>query len=276
MAPCPGLLPSGAVDVENRLLPALVGLEPDFFKRRDAHALHRVPVAELPGQVVAGNKVAQPRVKGRDVVILKIDLDEGLPVVVALVHLDMVELVAGEIELIGHVHAGQVGIRRARPLEEQAVPVFELRLVQVQARILRKMRGADQLPAGVVGPAVDRADDVALQLAGALQHDRLTVAADVGHLPETLAAAVEQQLAVVTPLQRTIIHCFGHHQLMSDITGTGIEDQLFLQFEDLLVEIPVNRQLGNCGGQTGQGRHVGHSTPPAGFKRAFYPSLNLT
>ena len=214
--------------------------------------------------------------EGRDVVILEVDLDEGLPVVVALVHLDMVEFVAGEIELAGNLHPGQIGGRRARPLEQQAIPVFEPGLVQVEAGILRKMRGADQLAGGIVGPAVDRADDRAVQLAGTLQHDRLAVATDVRHLPIALATAVEQHLAVVAPLQRAIIQRFGHHQLVADITGAGIEDQFLLQGEDLFVEIPVNRQLGNCGGQTGQGRHVGHSTPPAGLKDAFYPSRNLT
>jgi hypothetical protein len=146
MAPCSGVSPSVAVDIADRLLPALISLGTGFLQRGDADLLHRIPVAELPGQVVAGDEIAQTRVVGHDVVILEIDLDEGLPVVVALVHLDVVELVAGEIEL-GDLHAGQVGIGRTRPLEEQTVPVFQPSLVQIEAGILRKMRRADQLAA---------------------------------------------------------------------------------------------------------------------------------
>ena len=126
MAPCSGVyrlyvpskLPTGPV-------PLLVGRGSRLGQRGDANALHRIPVAELPGQVVAGDEIAQTWVIRRNVVILEIDLDEGLPVVVALVHLDVVELVAGEIELIGDIHAGQVDIGRARPLELQTVPVFQ-------------------------------------------------------------------------------------------------------------------------------------------------------
>jgi hypothetical protein len=36
-------------------------------------------------------------------------------------------------------------------------------------------------------------------------------------------------LAVILPFQRAIVTRFRHHQLVADITGTGIEDELFLQ-----------------------------------------------
>jgi hypothetical protein len=65
-------------------------------------------------------------VEGADVVVLQIDLDEGLPVVVALVHLDMVEHEAVELELLAQLHAGQVGLDVAAVvLEQQSVPLAQ-------------------------------------------------------------------------------------------------------------------------------------------------------
>ena len=135
------------------------------------------------------------------------------------------------------------------------------------------MRRTDQLAGRIVGPAMNRAHDIALQRTRTLQHDRLTMTADVRHLPMTgirpFIAAVEQHLAVIFPLQRTIITRFRRHQLMPDIARPGIEDELFLQLKNLFVEIPVHRQLGNCWGQTGQSRHVRHYVPPAGKNKHF-------
>jgi hypothetical protein len=45
--------------------------------------------AELPAQVLAGDELAEPRMEWRDVVVLEVDLDEGLPVVLALVQLTL-------------------------------------------------------------------------------------------------------------------------------------------------------------------------------------------
>ena len=42
-------------------------------------------------------------------VVLQIHLDEGFPVVVALVQFHVVELVAGEIKLAARPHVGQIG-----------------------------------------------------------------------------------------------------------------------------------------------------------------------
>jgi hypothetical protein len=113
---------------------------------------------------------------------------------------------------------------------------------------------------------VDRADDVACQLAGTLQHDRLTVPADVGQLPESAVVVVEQ-LAVILPFERAVIAGRRHHELVTDITGAGFEEVLLLQRKNLRIEIPVHRQLGNCGGQAGQCRNVGHTTPPTGERQ---------
>ncbi len=192
-------------------------------------------------------------------VVLEIDLDEGLPVVVALVQFDVIELVAGEIELARHLHAAQIGIGGARPLEQQTLPVFQLFLVQVEAGIGREMRRADQFSGGIVGPAMDRADDV-LRRAGSLQHDGLAVAADIGHAVDAVGLT-HQEVRVVRPFGGTIVVEFGHHQLMADIPRPGIEDELLLQFKNLFVEIPIDGKLGNTRRKLRPGRDVGHDLP---------------
>ncbi len=58
--------------------------------------------------------------EGADVVVLEVDLDEGLPVVVALVQLDAVERVAAEVEVGARAQAGHVG----RHVEAAAVAFF--------------------------------------------------------------------------------------------------------------------------------------------------------
>jgi hypothetical protein len=64
--------------------------------------------------------------EGLDVVVLQIDLDEGLPVVVALVHFGVVEQVAGEIQVARHAQVLElVGDVDAVVLEQQAVPALQ-------------------------------------------------------------------------------------------------------------------------------------------------------
>jgi hypothetical protein len=46
----------------------------------------------LPGQVVAGDEITETGMIWPHVVILQINLDEGLPVVIARVHLDVSSL----------------------------------------------------------------------------------------------------------------------------------------------------------------------------------------
>jgi hypothetical protein len=164
--------------------------EPDFCRPRlHADGLHAVVAAEFPAQVVAADEVAQARMEGLDVVILQVDLDEGLPVVVALVHFDVVEHVAREVEVLRDRHLAQlVHDVVAVLLEQQAVPVLQRRLRQVQAGRVREMRRADQFALQVVGPAVQRADDV-VGVAAAIEHQRLAVAADVGQQLDALRCA---------------------------------------------------------------------------------------
>ncbi len=145
-----------AVDVRARLAEA----------GRHAHRLHRVLAPELPLQVVTGDEVAQAGVEGADVVVLQVDLDEGLPVVVALVQFDVIEHVAVERQVLGGGHAGQVGGDVAAVvIEQQTVPLAQRVVAEVQAGVALEVRCAQQLAAAGIGPAVDGADDVAARMA---------------------------------------------------------------------------------------------------------------
>src|SRR5438477_5327070 len=74
--------------------------------------------------------------------------------------------------------SGEVGRDVALAREQHAAPVLELRLAQAQAGILGKVRRAQEPAGHVVGPAVQRADDV-VRVAPAFEQDRLAVAAHV-------------------------------------------------------------------------------------------------
>ena len=80
---------------------------PDFVSGRtglrqrlvDTDTLQAVILVEFPGQVIAGDKMAQPGMKRRDVIILKVDLNKGLPVVIALMDFDVVKDIVRELKL---------------------------------------------------------------------------------------------------------------------------------------------------------------------------------
>ena len=108
-----------------RILPALVDRAAGRTARSgQADGLHRVVFLELPAQVFATDKAAQPGVKGAHVVVLQIHLDKSFPVVVALVQLDPVQHEALEIKRGARPHAGQIGCDVAPVvLKQQAVPL---------------------------------------------------------------------------------------------------------------------------------------------------------
>lgn len=147
--------------IEYRLVPARIDRRARLVERRNAHALYGAPFAELPLEGAAIDEIAQPRMEGHDVVIPEIHLDESLPGCSGSRGIDPVELVAGEVETSGQLHASEIGRRRARPAEEEPVPRFQRLALQVQARRLGEMRRTHQPPREIVGPAVQRADDFA-------------------------------------------------------------------------------------------------------------------
>src|SRR5205814_5044499 len=126
----------------------------------DAYGLHRIALAELPAQIVGGDELPEPWVERGDVVVLEVDLDEGFPVVIALLDFDPVEHVAGEIEVAGDTDSREIARDIARPVEQEAVPVREGRAVELDAGLLFEVRRAKQLPLEVVRPPVQRTDDV--------------------------------------------------------------------------------------------------------------------
>jgi hypothetical protein len=200
-----------------------------------------VLLAVVDAEVLAIGEVTQPRVVEVDVVDLEVGLDEGLPVDVVLVGAHRVEDVAAEVP-VGHGgDAREVFARVARPGEEQAVPVDERRRMQLDAGALRKMRRAEQLALEIVGPAVQRADDV-LDVAAAFQHERLAVAAHVGEQLDPGFVA-HQHLRVARPGQRVIVADLRHHQLVADVIRAGVEQVFLFQLENLGIEVPGHRKV---------------------------------
>ena len=158
----------------------------------------------------------------RDVVVLEVDLDEGLPVVVALVQLDAVERVAAEVEVARRADARPARRRRraagcrAGDVEHHAVPGLQRVVGEVAARVVGEVRRADQLAAEVVGPAMQRADDVAAGVAAAAQHHRLAMPAHVGDQLQALRRA-QQGAAFAFLRQGVVVAELGHRQRVADV-----------------------------------------------------------
>src|SRR5690606_41283990 len=76
-----------------------------------------------------------------------LSLHDALPIfVVALVHLDMVEHIAIEAQLRPRAHAGQIGGDVAAVvLEQQAVPLAQAVVVEVQAGVVTEDRKSTRL-----------------------------------------------------------------------------------------------------------------------------------
>jgi hypothetical protein len=128
--------------------------------------------------------------------------------------------------------------------------------VQLDARILGKLRRAKQVAAQIVGPAVQRADDVA-RIAMTLEQDRLAMPADIRQQLD--AGLISQQhSSIVQPRQHSIVADVRHHQLVADVLRPRVEHQLPLARENLRIEIPRDRKLAAGRRKAGRGREVGH------------------
>jgi hypothetical protein len=79
-----------------------------------------------------------------DVVVLEVDLDEGLPVVVAFLDFDPVEHMVREVERIRR-ECCEVAMDVALTVEQEAMPVGERRPAQMQAWVVGEMRRAEEL-----------------------------------------------------------------------------------------------------------------------------------
>ena len=242
------------------VMPFSIGRRPGFRERIvRTDGLHRVVIAEFPVQLLAADELAQARVKRADVVVLEVDLDEGLPVVVALVQLHAVEHVAVEAELAARGDRAQVGRNVATiGFEHQPVPALRLVVVEVQARVVVEVRRTDQLAVQIVGPAVQGADDVASCIAAALQHDRLTMPADVGNQLDA-ARGAHQRAALAFVRQRVVVADVRHREFMPQIAGPVLKDQLHLATKQVVVEIGRYAELRAASLQSFKGdAQVGH------------------
>ena len=227
------------------LLPAFIHRAAGFAQAvGHTHGLHRIMVLELPAQVFAGYETPQPRMERAHVVVLQVNLDEGFPVVVAFMQFDVVQHVAGEIQVGQRAHASQVGRHIAAGLslgfparlEQQSIPFLQSVVVQVQARILGEMGCADQgsgLGRGpaAVGPAVQGAHQVAgstarpvgQQVTAPFKHHGLPVAAYVGDQFDPVGGA-HQYPPIAFLRQRVVVAWLGHCQVVPHVMGPGLEN----------------------------------------------------
>ena len=163
--------------------------------------------------------------------------------------LDAIEGIAIEIELRAWAHARQIGGDVAAVVfKQQAVPLLQLVVVQVQARVLGKVRRAQQLAIGRIRPAVERANDVAactslllgVQVAPAAQHHGLAVATNVGDELDTALGVAHQGTAFGLMGQGVIVARVGHRQLVAYIAGALPEERVQFALEQRFFEISGN------------------------------------
>ncbi|MNK93014.1 hypothetical protein D3C87_1131570 [compost metagenome] len=196
---------------------------------------------------------AQSWVEGADVIVVVVDLDEGLPVAVATVHFHVVEYVVAKIEFRPVEQAAQVVGGIARALEQEAIHVLERKALQVPAWFFRKLRCADQLAAAVVGPAMERADDVAAALAqvalavagsraGSVlaEHERLPMPADVRDQFHAMVGA-HQDARVVFMAQRAPVALVGDHAVVADIGRAAPEYAFHFHRKHIVIAITCHR-----------------------------------
>ncbi len=150
---------------------------------------------------------------------------------------------AAEIERRGRVQRREVGLHVAPAvLEHQAVPGLRRVVAQVQAGIVGKVRRTEQAAVKVVGPAVQRADDVALGIAAVAQNHRLAMAADVGDQFDAAGRAHEcAPLALLG--QGVVVADLGNGECVTEVARAAREDALGLAAEQVGVEIGRDREL---------------------------------
>ena len=119
------------------------------------------------------------------------------------------------------------------------------------------MRCADQLAGGVVGPAVQRADDIAARVAAPLEHHRLAVPADVGDQFDAAGVAHQGPSFGLLGQGVKVAH-LGHSQGMTEVLRAAGEQLLLLALVEARVEVAAHRQLaGRLQQSKAQIGHVG-------------------
>ena len=95
-----------------------------------------------------------------DVVVLEVDLDERLPVVVALVDVDAIEHVPGEVELADVDTPARSRATSRLPSNSRPFQFCSGERPRLRHGLSSKCGAPSSSPLQVVSPAVDRADDV--------------------------------------------------------------------------------------------------------------------
>ena len=105
------------------------------------------------------------------------------------------------------------------------------------------MRRAQQFAFAVVGPAMQRANNIATrQFAGTFEDHGLAVTTDVGDQVD-VAAAVDQRPRAVGQFECTKIAIIRHHQFMADVSRAVFEKNVHLTRINGVVEVPTDRKL---------------------------------
>ena len=131
------------------------------------------------------------------------------------------------------------------------------------------MRRADQRALEVVGPAVQRADDVVAGVAAAAQHHRLAVPADVRDQLDAAVGRAHQRAAFVFLRQRVVVAGLGDRELVADVARAAPEQALHLALEQRGIEIAANRELRTASLELTRGdAQIGHrsSFSKSGFE----------
>ena len=200
-------------------------------RRGNANGLDRILDAHFPAQVFAGDEIAQAWMERTHVVVLQVDLDEGLPVVVALMQVNAIQDISAEIEIGLGAKRRQIG-RDIAPssVENKTVPVLHGVVLQVQAGLVCKVRRCNETAVLFVSPAVQGAGDVQAAGAAAAQHHGLAMPAHIGQQLQAVFSA-KQSPSFAFLGQGVIVPHRGNAQLVRDVARRSVKDALALEFE---------------------------------------------
>jgi hypothetical protein len=116
----------------------------------------------------------------------------------------------------------------------------------MQARRFGEVRRAEQLAFQVVGPAVQRAHDVALRIAATMQHQRLPVSTHIRYHLDAGRRSY-QHPAVAFLWQRVVVAWVRHRQFVTEVARAGAKQGVGFTLEKRLVKITRGGQWQRIG-----------------------------
>ncbi len=135
------------------------------------------------------------------------------------------------------------------------------------------MRRAEQLPFEVIGPAVQRADDI-LRRAPAVQHDGLAVAAHVRQQLDLRLLVANEHAPFALAWQREIAPHLGDHEFVPDVAGALLEKCFDLALQKRFVKVSCDRQLTVDCVQLQSIAQIGHSHSREDVKAVNNPTID--